>query len=90
MILSYIKLVGNASAKDIFNNCIGTYIKQADVPADATQAMKPVEMRGDLTRLIQAELDHLVETGLVRKYINSIGQIFYSVWTDAPRLGREE
>lgn len=73
MILSYIRLVGSTSAKDIFNQCMGTYLKAEGESTD------PIELRSKITHIIQSELDGLQADGMIERATNSLGQVFYRV-----------
>lgn len=73
MILSYLKLVGSSSAKDIFNQCMGAYLKEAEY----VNSKSPTHLRRKITELIQLELEALVQDLSITRSINSNGAVFY-------------
>ena len=87
MILSYIQLVGSTSAKDIFNQCVGAYMKEAEITQGLREATlnpkAPTDLRRKITHDIQQELDVLQREGMVLRSVNGLGQVFYRAADDS-------
>lgn len=86
MILAYIQLVGSTSAKDIFNQCVGTYLKQEELAKGSLEVHQetlnlkaPTDLRRKVTHIIQEELDILQRDGMIERSCNGLGQVFYRV-----------